>query len=333
MSAGTGRTDETALRRALWRFEYRHLSAMRIKRLLTVAYERASRDFAALEASVPAVRRHHPALLAARDAFRARADHAIRTGRFRAALDEVLRGRRTLADMQALVQASARIGRAEAAVRRLHERARVPALRALPCMRAPAELLDAARARMEGKRYTQAAYLAVASLAESARLERRDRAAAPREVEERVAEVRSLCADTRDLAGAGEADPAADGSLDAVAALARDGFVALAEQMAGELAFSLAARGRLHRELRRAGAAAPGDAAVPRGAAAGPEAWAAATAALWRSRVEAGMRRVTAQRGRVDRVLALLDAGAPAGDGWSEDRSRASNDQIKRRDR
>ncbi|HEX8673354.1 MAG TPA: hypothetical protein VF710_15775 [Longimicrobium sp.] len=315
MSAGTWRTDDTALRRALWRYEYRHLSATRIKRLLRVAYERASRDFAALEGSVPAVRRHGPGLLAARDAFRARAGDAIRAGRFRAALDEVLRGRRTLAAMQALVQASAKIAQAEAAVRRLHERARVPGLRVRPCVQAPAELLEAARVRMEEDRYTQAAYLAGVSLAESAQLERRDRAASLREVEERVADVRSLCAGTRDLAGADEADPVGDGSLDAVAALARDGFVVLAERMAGELAFSLEARGRLHRELRRAGAVAPGDDALLRGGAAGPEAWASATAALWRSRVETGMRRVTAQRGRVDRVLALLDERAPAGEG------------------
>lgn len=315
MSPGTARTDDTALRRALWRFEYGHLPGGRIKRLLRVAYERASRDFAALEAGVPAVRRHDPALLAARDAFRARADHAIRSERFRAALDEVLRGRRMLASMQALVRAAAKIDQADAAVRRLHGHARVPGLRALPCVQAPAELLAGARARMAGKRYAQAAYLADASLAESSPLERRERAASLREVEARVAEVRLLCADTRALAGADEADPAADGSLDAVAALARDGFVALAERMAGELEFSLAARARLHRELRRDGAIEPSDGAVLRGAAAGPEAWSTATAALWRARVETGMRRVAAQRGRMDHALALLDASAGAGDG------------------
>jgi hypothetical protein len=317
----TGRTDDGALRRALWRFEYRHMSGVRIKRLLRVAYERASREFTALEGGVPAVRRHDPALLADRDSFRARAHHAILAERFRAALDEILRGRRALAAMEALVRASARIDQAEAAVRRLHDRARVPGLRALPCVQAPAQLLASARTRMEGKRYAQAAYLAEASLAESALLERRDGEAPRRGVEARVDEVRSLCADTRELAGVDEADPAADGSLDAVAALVREGFVALAERMAGELAFSLAARARLHRELRRAGAANPDDGALPRGAAAGPEAWATATAALWRSRVESGMRRVTAQRVRVDHAASLLDAGARAGD----DRSSASN--------
>lgn len=311
------RTDDTALRRALWRFEYGHLSDRRIKRLLDLAYGRASRDFTRLEGGVPAVRRHDPALLAGRDAFRARADHAIRAERFRAALDEILRGRRTLAAMQALVRAAAKIDEADAAVRRLHDHARLPRLRALPCIQAPAELLAASRARMAAKRYAQAAYLADASLAESAPLERRERAADARReaLEARIGEIRSLCADTRALAGAGEADPAADGSLDGVAALAREGLARLAERMADELAFSLAARGRLHRELRRAGAPGPDDDAVLRGAAAGagPEAWASATAALWRSRVEAGMRRVAAQRGRLDGVLALLDGRSRGG--------------------
>jgi hypothetical protein len=306
MSPENARTDDTALRRALWRFEYGHVSGGRLKRLLKVAYERASRDFTALEAGVPAVRRHDPALLAARDAFRARADDAIHTGRFRAALDEIFRGRRTLAAMRALVSAAAKIDQAEAAVRRLHEHARAPGLRALPCIQAPAELLAAARARMAARRYAQAGYLADAALAECSPLERHERAAASHRaaLEARISEVRSLCADTRALAGADEADPVADGSLDGVAALAREGFMALAERMAGELEFSLAARGRLHRELRRA-ALSDEDDAVLRGA--GPRSWSSATAALWRSRVETGVRRVAAQRDRVERARALLD--------------------------
>jgi len=321
------RTDDTALRRAIWRFEYGHLSDRRIKRLLRAAYLRATRDFAALEAGVPAVRRHDPALLAARDAFRARADDALRAERFRAALDEILRGRGTLAAIRALVRAAAKIDQADEAARRLRDHARIPRLRALPCIRAPGELAAAARARMAGKRYAQAGYLADASLAESSPLERRERAGAARleALEARIGEVRLLCADTAALARADEADPAVDGSLEAVAALARDGLVALAERMADELAFSLAARGRLHRELRRAGALGPDDEAALRGAAAagaGPEGWASATAALWRSRVETGMRRVAAQRERADRALALLDAGAPSGTGGSKGRSR-----------
>jgi hypothetical protein len=311
MSPESPRTDDTALRRALWRFEYGHLSGARTRRLLVLAYERASRDFAALEPGVPAVRRHDPALLHARDTFRARAHDALNSERFRAALDEILRGRGKLVAMRALVRAAARIDEADAAARRLREHARVPGLRALPCIQTPAELLGAACARMAAKRYAQAGYLADAALAESAPLERRERAAATlREVEARIGEIRSLCTETRALAGVDEADPASDGSLDAVASLARDGFVALAERMAGELAFSLAARGRLHRELRRAGAPSPGDDAVPRGAAAGPDAWASATAALWRSRVENGVRRVAAQHGRVERALALLDGAS-----------------------
>ncbi|HEX9938234.1 MAG TPA: hypothetical protein VGB15_13960 [Longimicrobium sp.] len=329
------RTDDTALRRAVWRFEYGHLSGRRTKRLLRAAYLRATRDFAALEAGVPAVRRHDPALLAARDAFRARADDALRGERFRAALDEVLRGRRTLAAMQALVRAAAKIEAAAGAVERLHDHARVPRLRTLPCILAPAELLAAARARMAAKRYAQAGYLADASVAEASPLERREDAPAARReaLEARIGEVRSLCADTRALARADEADPAADGSLDRVAALARDGLLALAERMADELAFSLAARGRLHRELRRAGASGPDHDTVLRGAAAGagPEAWASATAALWRSRVEAGMRRVAAQRDRADRALALLDARRLPGPGEAGAGREASAHFINQR--
>lgn len=330
------RTDDTALRRAIWRFEYGHLPDRRIKRLFRAAYLRATRDFAALEPGVLAVRRHDPALLAARDAFRARADDALRAEHFRAALDEILRGRRTLAAMQALVQAAAKIEQAAEAVERLHGHARVPRLRALPCIQAPAELLSAARARMAGKRYAQAGYLANASLAESSPLERREHAAAAgREaLELRIGMVRSLCADTRALAGADEADPAEDGSLELVAALARDGLIALAERMADEVAFSLAARGRLHRELRRAGTPSADDDAVLRGAAgAGPEAWASATAALWRSRVETGMRRVAAQRDRVDRALAVLDAGRLPEGGRARGECKTSIDFINQRRR
>jgi hypothetical protein len=237
--------------------------------------------------------------------------------------------------MRALVGAAAKIDEADAAVRRLHDHARVPRLRSLPCVRAPAELLAAARARMAAERWAQAGYLADAALAECSPLERRERAAASlREaLEARIGEIRDLCADTRALAGAEEADPAADGSLDGVAALARGGLVALAERLADELAFSLAARGRLHRELRRAGAPSADDDAVLRGAAAGagPEAWSSATAALWRSRVETGMRRAAEQRDRVERSRALLDGGAP--DGGSTGRPTASTDFINPRKR
>ncbi len=331
------RTDDTALRRALWRFEYGHLSGRRIKRLLRAAYLRATRDFDALEGGVPAVRRHDPGLLSARDAFRDRADDAIRREHHRAALDEVLRGRRTLAAMRGLVGAAAKIDQADAGVRMLHDRVRVPRLRALPCVRAPAELLDAARARMAGKRYAQAGYLADVSLAECAPLERRERAAATlvEALEAHLGEIRSICADTRPLAGTDQGDPVTDGSLEAVAALALDGLLTLAERLAGELAFSLADRGRLHRELRRAGATGPDDDALLRGVAAavaGPEAWTSATAALWRARVETGMRRVAAQRDRMDRANAMLNAGAPPRDGGSEPRPTASTEFINRRE-
>jgi hypothetical protein len=311
---------DTELRRALWRHEYGHFSATRIKRLLRAEHQRALRDFAELGAGTAAARRHDPALLAAHDAFRARASAAVNGERYREALDELLRGRRLMADLRALAAASAGIDQAHASARRLHDRARTPGLRALPCVAAPARLLELAREHMARKRYTQALHLADAALAEAAPVERRERAEAARlaALETRLGELRALCAATRELAGAADADPLADGSLDTALALARDGYTALSERMADELAFSLAARGRFHRELQRA-AAAPDDAAVLRGAldgAGGADVWATATATLWRSRVEAGLRRAAAQRERLERAGALLGPAvrAPAAD-------------------
>jgi hypothetical protein len=306
----------TELRRALWRHGYGQLSSTRMQELLEEAYEDTTRGFAALEDGVPAARRHSPELLAVRDGFRARAHTAIRGERFRDAVDEILLGQRALADLRALVEACDRIGEAAAAVRRLADAASAPRLHALPCIAAPARLLALACEHLERKRYAQVTYLAAAARAECAPLERRERAESARvaRLEARLAEIRVLCAETRELSG-GEADPLADGALDAAAALARDGFLTLAERVADELAFSLAARDRFRRELRRAGEASPEDTALLRSALAGGavgDAWSSATAALWRSRVEAGLRRVDEQRERLDRAHALLLRNARA---------------------
>jgi hypothetical protein len=291
-----------------------------MKRLLRSAYLHAERDFAALEAGLPAVRRHDPSLPAGYDALRGRADAALRAERFRPALEAVLRGRKVLEAMRALIDADARVQAAAAAVARLQERARVPRLRTLPCVAAPARLLALARDHMQRKRYGQAAYLADAALAEAAPLERREAAAPGRlaGVEARLAELCELCADARGLAGDAEWELLADGTLEAAWTLGRGGFVALAERVVDELAFSLAAPLRFHRELRRAGAARPDDAALLRGALArgtDADAWASATAALWHTRVESGLRRVEAQRARLDRARALLEPVAPAAAG------------------
>lgn len=309
----------TELRRALWRHEYGHLSATRIRRLLRAEYQRALAEFGELAAGLPAVRRHDPALLAAHDGFRARANAAVNGGRYREALDELLRGRHLTAELRALATAAARVDQAGASVRRLHDRARTPGLRVLPCVTAPARLLELAREHLARKRYTQALHLADTSIAEAAPVERREqvepvRAAA---VQALVGELRALCASTRKLFGSEEPDPLADGSLDAALALAREGYAALAERMVDELAFSLAARARFHREVQRAAAGADEE-SILRGAldsAAGlaeADVWAGVTATLWRSRLEAGLRRAAALRERLDRAGGLHGPASPA---------------------
>lgn len=304
------RADETGLRRALWRWEYGRLSATRVRRLLRAAYLRTARAFDALEGAVPAVRRHAPALLARRDAFRARGDDALRRGAWREALHQVLDGRRALGEMQALSDAADALGEAEAAVRELRGRATAPSARALPCLRAPAALLEGAGAWMDAGRWSQAASLARAAMAECAPLGRRERdAGRAAVVEARLAELGALCDATRAVAGDGAFDPAADGALAEAAALARDGHLALAGRMADELAFALEARRRFHRELRRDGAhplppsPAGAETADP---------WAGATAALWRRRLEAGLARAGAQRARLERARASLETPARA---------------------
>ncbi len=302
--------SDTELRRELWRHEYGYTSEPRIRGVLRAEYQRALGDFAAIRAALPALRRYDADLLRKHDAFRARAAAAVNGGRHREALDALLHGRRLMQEMRALSAAAARLDQCATAVARLHGRARTPGLLVLPCVATPARLLELARARMAAKRYTQALYLAETALAEAAPMDRRDHAGpgAQAELEARFAELRALCESTRELAGA--SDPLADGSLNAALALARDGYVALAQRMADELAFSLAPRRRFFREMQRA-SAVPGDATVLRGALAGAagvpdaDAWAGATAALWRTRVEAGLRRAEEHHRRLDRAGAL----------------------------
>jgi hypothetical protein len=313
------------LRRLLWRYEYRRLSPLRMKRELRAEYLRSSRGFHALAGSVPAVRQHDPSLLAARDTFLARADAAINTGRYREALDHAFRGRSVLASMQALADADTRVREAAALVERLQDLARTPWLRRLPCVSAPAGLLALARQHMGHGRYGQARHLAAASLAEAAPMARRERLPAGRAaaLERRLAELRALCAETSALSGDAAEDPLADGSLDAAAALARDGYLALTERLADETAFSLADRGRFHRELRRAGGAE--DTAMLGGEARGG--WASATAALWRARVESALRRAGTQRERLDHARAALGPPSAGGEPGPRRTNLPSNQQ------
>jgi hypothetical protein len=308
----------TELRRALWRHEYGHLSATRIRRLLRAEYQRALAEFGELAAGLPAVRRHDRALLDAHDRFRAKANAAVNGGRYREALDELLRGRHLTAELRALSASAARVDQAGASVRRLHDRARTPGLRVLPCVTAPARLLELARDHLARKRYSQALHLADASIAEAASVGRREHVQPGRvaAVQALVGQLRALCASTGELSARADPDPLADGSLDAALALAREGYAALAERMVDELAFSLAERGRFHREMQRAAAGAD-DESVLRGAldsAAGlaeADVWASVTATLWRSRMEAGLRRAAAQRERLDRAAALSGPAPP----------------------
>lgn len=305
--------SDTELRRELWRHEYGYTSEPRIRGVLRAEYQRALGDFATVRAALPAVRRYDPDLLRKHDAFRARAAAAVNGGRHREALDALLHGRRLMEELRALAAAAMRLDQSAAAVERLHDRARTPGLQALPCVAAPARLLEMARARMAAKRYGQALYLAETALAEATPMDRRHHAepGAQAALEARFAELRALCESTRELGGVAEPDPLADGSVNAALALARDGYAALAERMADELAFSLAPRRRFYREMQRA-SAVPQDATVLRhalsGAAGVPDAdaWAGATAALWRSRVEAGLRRAEEQHRRLDWAGALV---------------------------
>lgn len=309
--------EVTELRRALWRMEHGQLSPLRMRRLLAVEYRRAAGEFSALAASAPAVRRLAPALLAARDVVLSRADRALKAAptRHREALDEVVRGRGVLQTMRALVEASTRADGAAEACGRLHSLARVPRLRTLPCVDTPARLLALAREHLARGQYAQALYLADSSLAQSSAVARRERddPGTAAELRTRLRALHALCEETRDVAG--EAAAAMDaGTLEAALALVDGGWLALALRVADELAFLLAARERFHRELRGSGE----DASLLRQAASagrgeGAEPWASATSALWRSRVEAGLRRLADQRERLDRAGARLgDRRGPA---------------------
>jgi hypothetical protein len=281
------------LRRAVWRQEYGYLSPRRVNRILASQSILAARDYEALRDRLPVIRKHMPALLGEYDVVRARVSRALELHRNGEALDQILRGRRMIATMQALLAAHARIEAGIDALGRLNAVTAVPRIRALPSFAAPAALLRLARTRMAEGRHRQADYLAceVARQVEALLARhpaRDDRHAAAKAA---VAGLREVCATTRPLLRDPADDPAADGTLQAMEALLERGLVLLAERLSAELELTLALRAQLHRELTRPGAGDPAAAVAALRAGLGGvpdgEVWSRAVQHLWRSRLAA----------------------------------------------
>jgi hypothetical protein len=301
------------LQRALWRQEHDTLSPTRAGRLLLSQYLLAVHGFEALRDHAWAVRQHDPALLREYDDFRSRGARAADLRDHRALLEQVIRGRRLLAVMRAVVDAHGRITAATQALARLHSLAATPRIRSLPSFTAPAALLALARARMGGGRYVQAGLLADEMVRQVETL------CAPRalpllrlaEVERQIGELRDLCADTAGLLPDPSGDLAGDGTLDGLATLPGGGFGELAGRLAAELMASLAARAQFRRELLRFGAPAADETPAALRTVIGEtdehRVWAAGTKHLWRTRISRESERLHA------RSAAPRDAGADAG--------------------
>ena len=279
------------LRRAVWRHEYGYLSATRVGRVLATQMGAAAERFHSLRARRGVVEARHPELLHRWDEARGRGDDARRRGHFRAALEQLLLGRRVLDEMDDLLDADAEAARADASVEWLKARAAVPRLRALPSVRAPAQLLEASRAALDERRWRAAGALARAAHEQAAPLQARgaDPDGGAGELPARLREVRELCGATRVLLPEGAADLTGDGTLATLETLLAEGFTRLVRRLADEMELVLAPRSQLLRELRRAGNG--GDAAVPAAlrshvAQLGePERWTHATRWLWHARL------------------------------------------------
>ncbi|HEX6042479.1 hypothetical protein [Longimicrobium sp.] len=299
MSAGTSAgVPALQLRRALLRHEHGRVSAHRLGEMLRTEHRRLAAAFDGVEDGV--VRRHAPGLLREYEAVSVRADDALGTNRLRDALRELLRARELLASMRDLVRAAHDI---EAGADRLEELARlagVARLRALPCLDAPARVLAAARERVRDGRFVHAGHLARACGRQTDALVVQESAARRADAPDLSLEsLRALCEATRPLAHPAPDDPAADGSLEVLHALAADGFICLAERMAQELGALLAPRARLYEELarfaewERAGVLArlrDGLSQVP-----ADQRWDAAARILWRERLQEDARRLREQ--------------------------------------
>lgn len=307
--------DALELRRIVWRHETGRLSFDRARADgLEEEYVRALDALRTLEDGRSTLRAHDSALLRDYDEALRGARRGLEDGAARAALDHLLHARALLARMHTLLEAHAAVGRASEAVERLADAVRLPRLRALPCLDAPARLLAAARERMRAGAWTRAAYLAAACARQAAALEPGAPPGPAREAALRAAfgELRALCAATRDLLPEPAADPWGEGTLDAAAALAEEGWFVLAERMAEELTALLAPRARFRAALEQdPGGAADAVAELRRRLSAEPggeNPWSAATRLLWRARVDDGLRRI---RGEQARLEGLRPEGAP----------------------
>lgn|GEM_PF-3472710 len=296
----TAAVEAVELRRAVWRQEYGYLSRDRVRtEWLEEEYRRALDEFDALAGGRLTIRVHAPALLREHDEALHLARRVLdEEGILRLALNHLLHARERMARMRELLDAHAALERAAQKVERLREAVRVPRLRALPCVDAPARLLDAARTRLREGAYSRSAYLAGAALRQAAPLQPGDtpdlaRAAT---LETAFREMREVCAETAGLLPDPSTDLGGDGTLDAAAALADEGFLALGERVAEELMALLAPRFRFHRALREGGGGA--SATLPSlrhrlaEEARDEDPWTAATRLLWQARFDDGLRRI-----------------------------------------
>jgi hypothetical protein len=311
--------ETVELRRAVWRQEYGYLSRERVRQeWLEEEYRRALDEYEGLGGDRTEVRRHAPSLPGAyEEALRAARRTLDEDGPLRPGLGYLLRAREWMSRMREVLDAGVALRQAEAPVERLRAAARVPRLRALPCVDAPGRLLRAARARMAEGAYGRAAYLAHAARGQAAALAPGEipdpaRAAA---LETAFREMRALCACTQGLLADPSGDLPSDGTLQAAEALVADGDWALAERVAEELTALLTPRLRFRQALDAEGAAAPAalDSLRRRLAAEAPGAdpWSTATRMLWHSRVELGVRRIRAEQAGPDPFAAGADDASP----------------------
>jgi hypothetical protein len=295
------------LRRAVWRQEYGYLSRERVRQeWLEEEYRRALDEYEGLGERAE-IRRHAPALP---DAYEEALGAARRLldedGPLRLALSCLLSARERMARMREVLDAVAALRLAQESVERLRVAVRVPRLRALPCVDAPARLLRAAHARMAEGAYVRAAYLARAARGQAHALapEQIPDPARTAALEAAFRDMRALCASTQGLLDDASADLPADGTLQGAEALVADGDLALAERVAEELAALLSPRLRFRQALDAEGPAAAVALDPLRrrlaAEAAGADLWIAATRMLWQSRVELGVRRIRAEQEGAD---------------------------------
>lgn len=295
----TGGVPALELRRAVWRCEHAGLSREAVRNeVLGEEHRRCTDEYDGLAGGLGRVRAHAPGLAREyEDAVRG-AERALRVDEdLAAALGCLLRCRDLLARMRELLEADAALQRAAEPARRLWTAARVKRLRELPCVDVPGRLLAAAHDRMREGCYARAAYLAQASLRQSAAV-MPDGVADPGRAAPLQREfdgMRQMCMATRGLLADPSADLLADGTLETAVALAGEGFVSLASRMAEELGAVLASRARFRRALDEDGAATVAALRERLSHLPDDERWEAATRILVHDRMAASLRRITTQ--------------------------------------